>query len=645
MAETGPLSNQMLGEKYRLGELLGEGGFGEVYQAMHVQLRRRQAIKVLQQRHFKKPEFRKRFEREAQTLAALDHVHIVHVDDFGIEEDGAYIVMPFIGGGTLHHRLVKPLDLRDVERYLEHICAALDYAHKNGVVHLDLKPLNLLVHEDGRILLSDFGLAHLMNHGEEEWGTSRFFGTPRYMAPEHRRGEPERRSDLYALGVILYQMLVGQMPATGPLPSIRAIRPELPEALEAVVEKSMEEQPEDRYQTANELLLGFKAACALQGESYYPGDVSRAMRDCYYQLGGATSPLGSSKWVSSKDGSLRTSRRGTMGYSRRFSEGTLLWSKSRGTLPVWRGFAELYQSLKGAEGRLGFPITEELPTLSSPQGTTGVYQCFEGEQDYPKDIKFPSVTRGATLYHSERHGAYATWGEIGIHFERFGGTGSHLGFPISAELDVEPSQAETPSTGKYQRFEGGAIYWCERGGARSVYGDIAELHIRLGGAEGRLGFPLTAEQAIGPSLAGTLGKFQRFEGGSEDAREVAVYHSTHGVYPVWGRIGVVYESIAGPSGSLGFPTSLEKEVLSSEGMTYWYQEFEGGAIYWCEKYAGVPILRPILTLFEEMGGVEGKFRFPMSAEGPASVSSSALHLCTRLQQFEGGVICVIAEPR
>ncbi|HEY7126886.1 MAG TPA: serine/threonine-protein kinase [Ktedonobacterales bacterium] len=278
MAEQGPLTGQRLGDKFLLGELLGQGGFGAVYKAQHLLLNRPQAIKVLREEYFSDPKFRERFIREAQTLAALDHANILPVHDFGVEGSRAYLVMPFISGGTLQGVLKArpgPLSLEDTARYLEQICAALDYAHKRKkpVVHLDLKPLNLLVHEDGHLLLSDFGLAHLMEQGALEGGTSLQFGSPLYMAPEHFDGKPEQRSDLYALGIILYQLLAGRVPFTGTSamalmlqhmkevpPSLHAARPDLPPPLDGVLSKALAKQPAQRYQSAGELLYEFQAA-------------------------------------------------------------------------------------------------------------------------------------------------------------------------------------------------------------------------------------------------------------------------------------------------------------------------------------------------------------------------------------------------
>lgn len=276
MAEQGPLSGQTVGNKYILGELLGEGGFGAVYKAQHLYLQRQQAVKILLERHFQKQAFHERFLREAQTVAALDHPNIIHMDDFWVDSSRAYLVMPFITGGTFQHVLLKqrnPLELEQIVFYLEPICAALDYAHAHRVAHLDLKPLNLLVHDDGRLLLADFGLAHLMKQGVVDGGSSLLFGTPHYMAPEHIQGHPEKRSDLFSLGVIVYRMLVGQLPFEGQTPEAvmvknlmerppapRMLRKELPQEIEEVVEKALAKQPEQRYQTANDFLSAFKKA-------------------------------------------------------------------------------------------------------------------------------------------------------------------------------------------------------------------------------------------------------------------------------------------------------------------------------------------------------------------------------------------------
>ncbi len=221
MAEyKGDRVGQQLGP-YRLTRLLGAGGFGEVYEANHQLLQQTRAIKLLLERHFHDPNQRERFLREARTLATLDHPNILPVLEVGEEGNVLYLVMPFYRRGTLNDFLKQRttlLPLAEVERLLAQMCAAVGYAHARNIAHLDLKPENMLIHEDGRLVLSDFGLAHLIKQGRLEAGSSASWGTPYYMAPEQIRGEPELRSDVYALGIILYQLLTNQRPFAGPTP-------------------------------------------------------------------------------------------------------------------------------------------------------------------------------------------------------------------------------------------------------------------------------------------------------------------------------------------------------------------------------------------------------------------------------------------
>jgi streptogramin lyase len=308
MMPHGPLSGQTLGGKYLLGELLGRGGFGAVYQAENQLLHRPQAVKVLLEEHFSDTKFRERFLREARTLGALDHAQIVHVDDLGMERHLLYLVMPYISGGTLQDLLKArsgQLGLEEVMRVLEQMCVALSYAHAQGIVHLDLKPMNVLVHQDGRLLLSDFGLAHLLEQGAIEGGTSLHFGSPLYMAPEQFEGRPTRQSDIYALGVILYQLLAGRTPFEAsspaaimrqhlmdPPPPLRTLRPDLPAAVEDVMARALAKQPEQRYTHAGDVLQYFQAALTAGSPVLSPaGETRTASTTSAAQLAGTYTGL------------------------------------------------------------------------------------------------------------------------------------------------------------------------------------------------------------------------------------------------------------------------------------------------------------------------------------------------------------------
>lgn len=324
------------------------------------------------------------------------------------------------------------------------------------------------------------------------------------------------------------------------------------------------------------------------------------------------------------------------------------FSQATGAQPTWQGFADIHERLGGSEGRLGFPLTPELPAEPSRFGTQGVYQRFEGEWNYPDDIDTNPVQHcGASLYYSEQYGPHPTYGGIGICYERQWGTAGALGFPTSDEIDAGPSRRGT--TGKYQSFEGGTIYWSWPTNAHSIQGEIAKLYDRLKGVTGRLGFPLANEQPAKPSPQGSTGTFQRFEGGPSDglpngetwdfSQGVSVYASKHGAYPVWGGIRRCYASLGGTSSMLGFPTSLEMEAATSpQGTTGWYQRFEGGIIFYCDDYGGIPVTGSILLPYDEFRGTAGQFGFPKS---PARAAEQHPHIL--LQEFEGGLICISQE--
>ncbi len=283
--------------------------------------------------------------------------------------------------------------------------------------------------------------------------------------------------------------------------------------------------------------------------------------------------------------------------------------------------------LKRLKDRLGSPTSSEHNAIPSQRETTGRVQRFEGGGDDPI---------GASLYWSQRYGAYPTWGWIAQCYENLGGTGGRLGFPTSLELDAVPSQRGT--TGQVQRFEGGpddpdgaSVYYSSRG-AYPTWGGIAQCYERLGGTGGRLGFPTSQELDAIPSPQGTTGKIQRFEGSGEDPDGASIYYCYHG-YPVWGGIAQCYERLGGTGGRLGFPTSQELDAIPSpQGTAGRVQRFEGGDIYWCEKYGDVLVVGAILSHFEQHGGTGGRFGFPMSPENYVHGS-----LC---QEFEGGIISI-----
>ncbi|MFN8529853.1 MAG: protein kinase [Anaerolineae bacterium] len=268
------MSNRRLG-KYEVIERLGRGGMAEVYRAYHPSLDRFVAIKVLHPFLADDPEFKNRFEREARNIARLKHPNIVQVYDFenDSEHENYYMVMELIEGPTLKDRVTAMpekgdlLPLKEALRIVRESASALAYAHAQGMIHRDVKPANLMLDRDNRVVLTDFGIAKIVT-GVQFTQSGGMVGTPAYMSPEQGLGEPgDERSDLYALGVILFQLVTGKLPydaetplaivlkhLNDPIPSARELNPKVPESIDRVIRKLMAKEPDSRYQTAAELI-------------------------------------------------------------------------------------------------------------------------------------------------------------------------------------------------------------------------------------------------------------------------------------------------------------------------------------------------------------------------------------------------------
>jgi serine/threonine protein kinase len=269
--------------------LIGRGGMGAVYLAQQSRPQRQVAVKVLLPDTDLSParhaDFLERFRRETDVVASLIHPNIMPVHEYGEQEGVAYLVMPYISGGTLRDELEQQntLPLTKIRGYLEQIAAALDFAHGRGVIHRDVKPANLLKTEDGRLLLSDFGLVKVIAAGRAKQSyvpdINLPLGTPDYMAPEQGLGqELDARADLYALGVVLYHMITGHVPFKGDMPMqvlmqhihVPPPRPclervDLPAAAEQVVLKALAKDPAERYASATEMYNAFQQALISAG--------------------------------------------------------------------------------------------------------------------------------------------------------------------------------------------------------------------------------------------------------------------------------------------------------------------------------------------------------------------------------------------
>ena len=250
--------------RYEVKSEIGRGGMATIYLANDPRFKRDVAVKVLASQYGDDPTFRARFEREAQAIAAIEHPAIVPVYDFGEEDDLLYLVMRFMPGGSLSDRLDHgPLNFTETAQIISRLAPALDAVHGRGIIHRDLKPGNILFDQYGNAFLSDFGIARL-THATTTLTGEAVVGTPAYMSPEQVRGEDiDGRSDIYALGAILFEMLTGKQPyeattpiavalkqITEPVPRILDVKSDLPPECETLIRKAMAKDRERRFATA-----------------------------------------------------------------------------------------------------------------------------------------------------------------------------------------------------------------------------------------------------------------------------------------------------------------------------------------------------------------------------------------------------------
>ena len=274
-----PMTPTYIG-RYEIKSELGRGGMATVYKAHDPSFDREVAIKVLPREFLHDPQFRVRFEREIKTIAQMEHPAIVPVYDVGEDDGQPYFVMRNMTGGSLADQIKQgSFSVQDTARIVERISKGLAYAHKKGIVHRDLKPGNVLFDDSGDSFISDFGVAKLADSAQNVTGSG-VIGTPAYMSPEQAQsGKVDGRSDIYAMGAIIYEMLTGEHPykadtpmgvvikhITDPVPEIRRDHPDLSPEVDEVIKKAMNKDPEQRFASAIELAKAFnKAAFGNEG--------------------------------------------------------------------------------------------------------------------------------------------------------------------------------------------------------------------------------------------------------------------------------------------------------------------------------------------------------------------------------------------
>src|SRR5579859_3778388 len=279
------LVGKSLGQ-FRIVERIGSGGMATVFKAYQPALDRYVAVKVLPSYHAQDEVFVKRFRQEARAVAKLQHPNIVQIHDFG-EDDVShitYIVMEYVDGGTLKDRLKKALPVPEAVDYMIQAAEGLDCAHRNGIIHRDVKPANMLVRKDGHLLLSDFGIAKMLEGTTNLTRVGTGIGTPQYMSPEQGTGQAvDRRSDIYSLGIVLFHCLTGRVPFNAdspvgitvkqlnePLPVQQLRIVGIPPQLEQIVVKMTAKSPQDRYQTMDAVTVALKSVLLDSSRPLWP---------------------------------------------------------------------------------------------------------------------------------------------------------------------------------------------------------------------------------------------------------------------------------------------------------------------------------------------------------------------------------------
>lgn len=301
--------------KYELRERIGRGGMAEVYRAYHAALDRFVAIKILHPFLGEDPEFKERFEREARSVAQLRHPNIVQVYDFDFdpERELYYMVMEYVEGPTLRTRLMELgfdnqcFTIPEAIQIIRPVAAALGYAHSHNMVHRDIKPANIMLDKDGRIVLTDFGIARIVS-GPAMTTSGSMIGTPAYMSPEQGLGQPgDHRSDIYSLGVVFYQLVTGVLPfqaetpiavvlkhVNEPLPSPSEFNPDIPHELERILMMALAKSPDERYQNIGEMLRDldeFAAAHNIPLEGTVPPSTAGRPRTALFATGSRARPV------------------------------------------------------------------------------------------------------------------------------------------------------------------------------------------------------------------------------------------------------------------------------------------------------------------------------------------------------------------
>jgi len=459
-----------LSDRYRIESLLGQGGMSAVYKGTDPNLRRTVAIKLIHSHLSEDPQFVSRFEEEAAAVAQLKHPNIIQVYDFDNDGDTYYMVLEFVPGETLQARLRKlnqgnqHMPPEDVRRIVAGVCDALEYAHKRGMIHRDVKPANVMITPEGQPVLMDFGIAKIVG-GKQHTATGNVIGTASYISPEQVRGETlDARVDIYALGVMLFEMLSGRPPFEGdsamtvmlkhvnePVPDLTQLNPDVPPALVAVTMKALEKDRNRRYGSTAEMADALRSA-DLAAESTGLGTASPA--------GAGGSPPQTMRPAPPARGSGTGSRRDGPGAGA--GGGRMAWLAGGGLLAVVLGCVViggvglfLYSRMNGSQA-VAAPTLTGMPVSATTQPplTTAPTATVEPPSATPEPSLTPSPTTPAGPF-AQIDGIHLDGNRYIVDYETFGYTealpGMHVHFFFNT---VPPEQAGVPGSGPWYVWGG-----------------------------------------------------------------------------------------------------------------------------------------------------------------------------------------------
>jgi serine/threonine-protein kinase len=461
-----------LGRRYKIVERIGGGGMALVYKAHDKVLNRKVAIKVLRQQFVHDEEFIRRFRREAQAAASLSHPNVVSIYDVGQEGDIHYIVMECIEGYNLNEWIQEkaPLQVDEAVKIAGQICDALDHAHQSQIIHRDIKPHNILIGRNGRVKVTDFGIARAVTSSTITQ-TGSVVGSVHYFSPEHAKGVTTgEKSDLYSLGIVLYQMLTGRLPFHGESPisvalkhlqedfeEPRKVNPLIPQSVENIILKAMRKNPSERYQSAREMLHDLET-CLLperlnEPKLTFPPDMDEEPT----RVMPAIKP---EQHAAVDETSEETEHAETGGPRRRMWVKPLAWALSVIVLLalMWSGVVWIQNKMRVPDvvvpDVVNMPEEDAIKTLQEA-GLFVEEPIYEFREDVEAGIVFDQDKKGMTVKEGSYIRIYVSKGIETVGMPRL--TGQTLNEALNELLDIGLSETQIESEEMFSEEEPGTV--------------------------------------------------------------------------------------------------------------------------------------------------------------------------------------------